>query len=141
VDGLRQRRRGTQRCKDACAGCISGGGRAGLHCPDKAIAIAPPRLDELLRLPTVPDGLARPFDAALQRRLTDELAGPHLGAQLLPGDHVVAMRQQIHEHLEHLAPQQVGSPGPGQGIELGIEDTIGEGVAHGRTLRTALVGA
>ena len=131
VGGLRQRRRGTQRYKDARADCTSGGIRAGFHRPDKAIAIAPPRLDELLRVPTVPDGLARPFDAALQRRLTDELAGPHLRAQFLSGDHVVAMRQQIHEHLEHLAPQRAGGPRPGQGIELGIENTIGKGVAHG----------
>jgi len=55
-----------------------------------------------LHVPTVPDGLARPFDAALQRRLTDELTGPHLRTQFLPRDHMVAMRQQIHEHLEYL---------------------------------------
>jgi hypothetical protein len=58
--------------------------RVDLHHPDKAIAIASPGLDELLHVPTVPDGLARPFDAALQRRLTDELTGPHLRTQFLP---------------------------------------------------------
>ena len=54
---------------------------------------------------------------------------------------MIAMRQQILEHLEYLAPQRAEGPGPGQGIELSVEDTIGEGVAHGGTLRTALVSA
>ena len=97
-----------------------------------------PCLNELLRLPTVPDGLTRLFDAALQRRLADALARPHLRAQFLPGDHVVAMRQQIGKHLEHLGPQRAGAPGPGQGIELRIEHTIGKGVTHGGALRTVL---
>src|SRR5262249_37031443 len=90
-----------------------------------------PCLNELLRLPTFPDGLPRLFDAALQRRLTDALAGPHLPAQFLPGDHVVAMRQQVGKCLEHLGPLRARAPGPGQGIELRIEDTLGKGVTHG----------
>src|SRR5262249_51853290 len=47
------------------------------------------------------------------------------------------MRQQIREHLKHLGPQRARAAGAGQGIELGIEDTIGEVVAHGEALRTA----
>src|SRR5438270_14050904 len=47
------------------------------------------------------------------------------------------MHQQILEHLKHLGPQQANSARAGQGIELGIEDTISEAVAHGGALRKA----
>jgi hypothetical protein len=52
-----------------------------LHRPDKAITIAPPRLDQPLRLPTIPKRLARQLDATLQGGIADALPGPQLGAE------------------------------------------------------------
>ena len=57
-----------------------GGLRPFLHRPDKAIAIAPTGLNELLRPSGVSNGLAGALDTALDRRVTDELGGPHVCA-------------------------------------------------------------
>ena len=62
-----------------------------LHRPDKAIAIAPPRLDQPLRPPTIPNGLARQFDAALEGRITDVLPGPYLRAERVLRDQMRAL--------------------------------------------------
>ena len=55
-----------------------GPSRLDLHRPDKAIAIAAARLDQPLRVPAVPNRLASQRQAALERRITDVLGGPHL---------------------------------------------------------------
>jgi hypothetical protein len=49
------------------------------------------------------------------------------------------MLEQIAEHLKGLGPQGDCLPGPGQRIELGIEETIGEDIAHRAILRAAPV--
>jgi hypothetical protein len=49
------------------------------------------------------------------------------------------MFEQVVEHMKRFGTQGDRQPGPGQGIELGIEETIGEGVAHGAILCAAPV--
>src|SRR6266852_263833 len=56
---------------------VRGCHRTCLHHRHKAIAITTAGLDESLRAPGIPDGLARDFDAALECRVADELSGPH----------------------------------------------------------------
>ena len=62
-----------------------------LHHPDKAIAIATPRLDQPLRPPTISNGLACQLDAALEGRITDVLPGPYLRAERVLCDQVRAL--------------------------------------------------
>src|SRR5262245_66557563 len=52
---------------------------------------------------------------------------------------MVAMLKQIAQHMERLGPQRDHPPGPGQRIELGIEETIGEDIAHRTILRAVPV--
>src|SRR5215510_9595261 len=52
---------------------------------------------------------------------------------------MVTLLEQIAQHLKRLGPQGDYPPGPGQRIELGIEETIGEDVAHGAILRAGPV--
>jgi hypothetical protein len=52
---------------------------------------------------------------------------------------VVALLEQIAQHMKRLGPQGDHHPGPGQRIELGIEETIGEDVAHRAILRAVPV--
>ena len=49
------------------------------------------------------------------------------------------MLEQIAKHMKRLGPQGDRPPCPGQRIELGIEETIGEDIAHGAILRAAPV--
>ena len=49
------------------------------------------------------------------------------------------MLEQIAEHMKGLGPQWDCPPRPGQRIELGIEETIGEDIAHRAILRAAPV--
>jgi hypothetical protein len=62
-----------------------------LHHPDKAIAIAPPRLAQPLRPPTISDGLTCQLDAALEGRITDVLPGPYLRAERVLRDQMRAL--------------------------------------------------
>ena len=101
-----------------------------LHDPYKAIAIAPAALDELLRPPTVANGPTGQRNAAFERRITDELARPHLPTQLILRDHLVAMLEEILQHMKRLGSQPHSRPRPVQGIEPGIENTLGKDIAH-----------
>jgi hypothetical protein len=107
--------------------------RLHLHRPDKAVAIAPPRLDQPLLLPTIADRLARLLDTALQRRITDELPGPHLCAEHVFPDQVRALFQEILQEVKHLGPQWDRPAGPVQGHERGVEDAVSEDIAHRST--------
>jgi hypothetical protein len=44
------------------------------------------------------------------------------------------MLQEIVQHVKDLRPQPDGRIGSVQGIELGVEDTVGEDVAHATSL-------
>src|SRR5262249_6570896 len=55
---------------------------------------------------------------------------PHLRAQFLLGDHAVAMLKKIAEHLEDLRRQPGRLARSLQGIELGVQGTIGKAVDH-----------
>jgi hypothetical protein len=88
------------------------------------------RLDDRLRVPTITHTQAHQPDAALQRRIANELLRPYLLAQLLLRNHMVAMLQEIEEYLKDLGGESQASTGPAQGIETGIERTVSEDVGH-----------
>src|SRR4029434_658061 len=67
---------------------------------------------------------------AFQCCIADDGVGPHLLAQLLLGDHAVAMGEEIMEHLKHFAPQRDGLPRPLHDIELRIQRTVPEDIPH-----------
>src|SRR5262249_49006535 len=92
----------------------------------KAIPIAPLRLNDALRLPAVPHHDPHGPQAALQRGITNRQPLPHLLAQFLLGDHAVAMLKKIAEHLEDFWRQPGTLARPLQGIEVGVQDTIGK---------------
>lgn len=126
--GMRKRRR--QPRHSSYSRPIRVAHRLFLYGPYKAIAIAPAARDESLPPPAVANGPARQCNAAFERRITDELAGPHLRTQLVFGNHAVTMFEEILEHVKRLRSQPYGGASPGQGIEPGVEDTIGENIAH-----------
>src|SRR5262245_12592770 len=55
------------------------------------IAIPMDGLDELLGLPSIPNGLPHRPDRAAKRGITDELVGPDLGTQLVFGYDTITM--------------------------------------------------
>src|SRR6266851_243762 len=133
VGGLRQRRQGTERGKEARTGRTSGGPGVGLYGRQEAIALAIDRLDELFAAPAVTNRLAHGFDRTLQRCIADELLRPDLLAQLLLGNDPVCIREQVDQDLEHFVPQPTDASGPAQLMALRVEDTLAEDVQHGAT--------
>jgi hypothetical protein len=61
-------------------------------------------LDDALSAATVAHRLANQPNDPLQGCLTDELAGPHLGAQFVSRDDPVSMLQEIETHPEYFDP-------------------------------------
>jgi hypothetical protein len=88
------------------------------------------RLDNTLRLAAVTHSNTHSAEAALQGGITDREPLPNLVAQFLLGDHAVTMLDEIAEHLEDLGSQPRTLAGPGQGIELRVQDTICKAVEH-----------
>jgi hypothetical protein len=82
-----------------------------------------------LRTSGVADGLTDLLDTTLDRRVTDELGGPHVRAQLVLRHQAVAMLKQIAEDVECLRPERDRQTCAVQRIELCIEKTVGEHVA------------
>src|SRR5262249_45660470 len=72
----------------ACRGVF----RDGCH---KAIAMTVERLNDPLLLPAIAYGPAHRSQCTLQRRVTDELLGPHLFAQLLLVHEALTVRQKV----------------------------------------------
>jgi hypothetical protein len=93
------------------------------------------RLDITVVSPAAAQGQRTGGDGALQRRVADEPSVPDLLAQLLLGDDALAMGEQIDEQAEHFRPQADRLSRPVQDIALGIQDTVAEGIVHGRSPR------
>ena len=58
--------------------------------------------------------------------------------EFLLGDHPLAMRQEIGEHLEDFAPEFERLPSVMQLIALGIQDIVAKDVAHHPAFLSAL---
>ena len=86
-----------------------------------------------VRPPPLSQRLAQCCDTGFQRGVPDKLVGPQVLEELLPGDHAVAMRQQVDEHLKDFAPQRERLPSVMQLIALGIQDIVAKRVAHRST--------
>jgi hypothetical protein len=50
--------------------------------------------------------------------------------EFLLGDHLLAMCQEVGEHLKHLAPELDGLPGVLQLMTLGIKHIVAKHVVH-----------
>jgi hypothetical protein len=81
-----------------------------LHGPYKAVAIASTALDKPLHPAAVADSLTGQCNATFERRITDALAGPYLRAELVFGDHVVTLFEEILQHLKRLGRSLTGVP-------------------------------
>jgi hypothetical protein len=101
-----------------------------LHGPHKAVAITSTALDKPLHPAAVANSPTGQCHATFERRITDELAGPYLRAELVFGDHVVTLFEEILQHLKRFGPQPDRGTLPVQRIEAGVEDTLSEDIAH-----------
>jgi hypothetical protein len=64
------------------------------------------RLNDPLCATVISDGLACRFDTRTQRRLANELIGPELIEQFLPGDNTITMGNQIGEQIHNASTQR-----------------------------------
>jgi hypothetical protein len=111
---------------------------ADLHGGNKAIAIAVDGADYLLRPTGVANGPACRPHGAFEGRVTDELLGPDLLAQLLLQDGAVPMLQQVEEDLHDFGPQPHRLAGTLQPMLLRVEETRPEPVDHRTSPRGSL---
>jgi hypothetical protein len=97
-------------------------------------------LDELLGLPSIPDGLPhRPYRTA-KCGITDELVGPDLFTQFMLGHDTITMFYEIHQDFEGFRPEFDGFARARENMELGIEHTLAKCVDHHVPLGLPLVG-
>jgi hypothetical protein len=96
----------------------------------KAIALAVQRAHEARRAPLLPQRPAQGLQTGGQRRLPDKPVGPQLLEEFLLGDDPVAMRQEVNEHLKHLAPERARHPRVMRLMALRVEHIVGENVEH-----------
>ena len=98
------------------AGDISDYIRAGrLHRCDKSITGTRHRLDALLAIAVVADGLAHLVNTPRQRIVSDDsMFAPYRVSQLLFGDQMVRMLDQIEKHIERLGFDVNDRSTPGQ---------------------------
>jgi hypothetical protein len=101
-----------------------------LDCPHKAIALAVQRAQEARRASPLPQRLAKGLNTRCQRLVSDKLVGPQLHEEFLLGDHPVAMRHEVDEHLKDFAPELDGLPNVMQLMALGVKRIVAKDVAH-----------
>ena len=89
--------------------------------------------------PSLPQCLAQRCHTGFQHIVPDKLVGPQVLEQLLLGDHPLAMRQEVGEHLKHFAPEFDRRPRAMQLGALGVQDIVAKEVPHRPTLLAASV--
>jgi hypothetical protein len=109
VGGLRRRRQGTERGKEAHAGHTSGGVRAGFHgrwhhLRHKAIAVPAHSANKLIRRVAIAQRFADCHNVTIEAHIPDKLPRPQLLEQFLLAHDPRMLRQQIGQHLKHLGP-------------------------------------
>src|SRR6266540_1146410 len=104
----------------------------------KAIALAMQRADKVRRPSPLPQSLTQYLDTGFQRLVADKLLRPQVREEFQLGNHPVAMRQEIGEHLKDFAPELDGFPSMMQLLALGIQDIVAKEVAHRSAFLSAL---
>ena len=86
----------------------------------KAIALAVQRAQKARRPPSLLQRLAQGLHTGFQRLVPDKLVRPQVLEEFLLEDHPIAMRQEMGEHLKHLAPELEWLPRTVQLLALGV---------------------
>ena len=102
-----------------------------LHVADEAKALARDGADHGLVLAAVADRLARGVDPAGQRQFRHDAAVPHRLDQIVLGDDVVAIFDQVNQEIEHLRLDRDVFAAAGQLAQLDIEHMVGKVKLHG----------
>ena len=105
--------------------------RLRLHVADEAKTLARDGADHGLILAAVADRLARGVDPARQRRFGDDAAVPDRLDQIVLGDDVVAVFDQVNQQIEHLRLDRDALAAAGQFAEVDIEHMVGKVKLHG----------
>ena len=84
-----------------------------------------------------PQRLAQCLQTGFQRLVADKLVRPQVLEEFLLGNEPLAMRQEIDEHLKHLAPELERLPRAMQLLALRVQDILAKDVAHRPLLLTA----
>jgi hypothetical protein len=87
-------------------------------------------LDDALGAAVVADGLARVFDAAVERRRRDVAVAPDAIEQLVLRDEPVAAGEEVREHLEDLWLDVQPLTGATELVRACVELVLAEGVDH-----------
>ena len=104
---------------------------ARLHVADEAKALSRDGADHGLILAAVADRPARGVDPARQRGFGDDAAIPHRLDQIVLGDDVVAVFDQMNQEIEHLRLDRHALAAAGQLAKVDIKHMVGEMKLHG----------
>ena len=102
-----------------------------LHVADEAKTLSRNGADHGLILAAVADRLARGVDPARQRGFGDDAAVPHRLDQIVLGDDVVAVFDQVNQEIEHLRLDRHALAAAGQLAKVDIEHMVGKVKLHG----------
>ena len=95
-----------------------------LYVADKAKALSRNGADHGLILAAVADCPARGVDPARQRGFRDDAAVPHRLDQIVLGDDVVAVFDQVNQKIEHLRLDRYALAAAGQLAKVDIEHMV-----------------
>ena len=96
----------------------------------EAIAATADRLDALLRVSAVANGLADRHHPLRENPFTDKAARPQLLEQFALGDEAVAMLEEIGEDIDGVRLQRTHRPRAPEFVAVGIERTRPKRVDH-----------
>ena len=102
-----------------------------LHVADEAKTFSRNGADHDLILAAVADRLARGVDPARQRGFGNDAAIPHRLDQIVLGDDVVAVFDQVNQQIEHLRLDRDAFAAAGQLAKVDIEHMVGKVKLHG----------
>ncbi len=116
---------------EAHRGALRHRSRLRLYVADEAKTLSRNGADHGLILAAVADRLARGVDPARQRGFGDDAAVPHRLDQIVLGDDVVAILDQVNQEIEHLRLDRDALAAAGQLAEVDIEHMVGKVKLHG----------
>ena len=102
-----------------------------LHVADEAKTFSRKGADHDLILAAVADRPARGVDPARQRGFGDDAAIPHRLDQIVLGDDMVAVFDQVNQQIEHLRLDRHAFAAAGQLAKVDIEHMVGKVKLHG----------
>jgi hypothetical protein len=105
--------------------------RTGTHVADEAKTLSRDSADHDLILAAVADRPARGIDPARQGGFGDDAAIPHRLDQIVLGDDVVAVFDQMNQQIEHLRLDRHIFAAAGQLAKVDVKDMVGKVKLHG----------